>query len=85
MQMKIKEVSVSSAKKINSDCAFMVSSNKVKAAPSNINYIEVKLTQNKYFEISIDEDGDVVIRGGGDVIVRSNEENELIFQIKKSS
>jgi len=49
----------------------------------NIKYLEVKLKNGKYFDIEIDDDGDVVIKGSGNVFVSSNEENELIFTLKK--
>lgn len=84
--MKIKEVMVSAKKKINIEtCVYRESPNKINVSPTNIDYIQINLSNNRYFEIQIDSDGDLCLRGSGDVFVRSNDENELIFQIKKSS
>ena len=50
-----------------------------------IKYLEVKLSNGISFDIEIDRDGDIVITGSGTIKVLSEQENEIIFNVEKSS
>jgi hypothetical protein len=51
----------------------------------NIKHLEVKLSNGVSFDVEIDADGDIVITGSEQVCVMSENGNELIFRVEKSS
>lgn len=63
----------------------MIGRSKTIISKEKINGVEIKLSKKDHICINIDEDGDIVLTSNSqkNIVVLSNDENQLVINLKK--